>query len=204
MSKSCHQPKETTNADFEIDGTILLRYRGGALSITIPEGITEIAEGAFAFNESLSYVEAADGLLTICAYAFSHCTNLKYVKLPSSVQKIGDCAFEGCSQLQCIDSYMIEGDEYEIASYYELGKNCIVIPIHTNEIGRCAFETCISIERVCMQEYIQTIGVKSFANCSELKEVYVFGDDPLYVREFAFDNCRTLSRPDLMRKKFIV
>ena len=178
--------------DFVIVGTVLLRYRGMDSIVRIPDGITEIAESAFAYNGSITTLLASNGLSTICEYAFSHCVNLKYLDLPDSVERIGDYAFEHCINLQCINSPMDDGSEPDIISAYELGKNCIVIPERVSKIGNHAFEGCSSIQRVCMQECVHNIGINSFANCINLREIYAFGYDPLYICAFAFYNCQNL------------
>ena len=192
MESRTNSQSEPDMRDFEIVGTVLLRYHGTSSVVRVPDGITEIAEGAFAYNESITKLLASDCLLSICENAFSHCVNLEYLNLPDTVEKIGDYAFERCSSLQCIASPMVDGDDPEIISYYELGRNCVVIPESVCEIGGHAFEDCCRIQRICMQENIQIVGVNAFANCTSLREVYIFRYDSLYLCSFAFYNCRNL------------
>ena len=80
--------------DFQIDGTTLVRYRGSAANVTIPEGVTIIGERAFASNRSLTNVTIPEGVTAIGKEAFWGCTSLTNITIPSSVTTIGERAFE--------------------------------------------------------------------------------------------------------------
>ena len=41
--------------DFEMNGTVLVKYNGNAENVTIPEGVTAIGEGAFPDTARISY-----------------------------------------------------------------------------------------------------------------------------------------------------
>ena len=58
----------------------------------IPDGLTEIEQGAFAFTR-LSNITIPDGVTSIDHYAFTFCENLSNVYIPDSVEYIATEAF---------------------------------------------------------------------------------------------------------------
>lgn len=85
--------------DFEIEDGVLSAYYGDEIDVVIPDGVTEIAEEAFAFDDELTSVIIPDGVNTIGEGAFAECVNLKSVKIPASVKKIAKHSFDGCEDL---------------------------------------------------------------------------------------------------------
>ena len=71
-------------------------------SITIPEGVTEIAYYAFAGCTSLTNVTIPEGVTYIGDLAFDSCTSLKSVTIPEGVTHIGNRAFWGCTSLTSV------------------------------------------------------------------------------------------------------
>ena len=67
--------------------------------IRIPEGITEIGEGAFSVCTALVSVTLPSTLRRIESYAFSACAELIEIRIPLSVEHIGNDAFWSCESL---------------------------------------------------------------------------------------------------------
>ena len=67
----------------------------GLKTIIIPGTCKEIAQNAFAYNPTLEHVIMEDGVEKIGQRAFSNCTNLTTVEMPDSVTEIGDSCFAG-------------------------------------------------------------------------------------------------------------
>jgi hypothetical protein len=88
---------------FEMNGTVLERYRGNAENVTIPEGVTAIGEAAFYECYSLTRVTIPASVTVIEDFAFAKCGNLTGITIPTSVAAIGDRAFEGCENLKNIE-----------------------------------------------------------------------------------------------------
>ena len=65
----------------------------------MPEGVTEIGSGAFAFNESLTEAALPDSLRRIGVRAFMNCSGLRRVSLPKGLLRIGSGAFRDCGAL---------------------------------------------------------------------------------------------------------
>lgn len=61
--------------------------------ITVPEGITEIGDGAFFMCSELEYVKLPDSITEIGEYAFRGCINLKSVNIPAGIKTLGSVLF---------------------------------------------------------------------------------------------------------------
>lgn len=81
------------SSDFITDGTTLARYTGQSSSVSIPVGITHIAENAFADNENITDVSLPGTVTEIGYRAFAGCSGLKSIIIPDSVTSIDDSAF---------------------------------------------------------------------------------------------------------------
>lgn len=77
-----------TNCEFEFYGII-----------TIPEGVTEIEDEAFAFREDIHEVRLPLSMKRIGKSAFQECVNLEKINFPHGLEKIGDAAFCNCLSL---------------------------------------------------------------------------------------------------------
>ena len=86
------------------DGVTQIGYRAfegcsGLTSVTIPDGVTQIGGGAFRGCAALSSVTIPDSVTQIGGWAFYGCTGLTTVTIPNGVTWIGEWAFRGCTGL---------------------------------------------------------------------------------------------------------
>ena len=72
----------------------------GLKTIIIPGTCKEIAQNAFAYNSTLETVIMEDGVEKIGSYAFRNCTNLITVEMPDSITEVGNACFMGNSKLE--------------------------------------------------------------------------------------------------------
>ena len=70
--------------------------------ITLPDGLTNIGDDAFANCSSLTSITIPNSVTSIGWSAFSGCKSLTSVTIPNSVTSIEDYAFSGCSSLTSI------------------------------------------------------------------------------------------------------
>lgn len=67
------------------------------ISMTIPDGVTNIPDCAFENFLGLKSVKIPNTVASIGNSAFYECSNLKSVSIPSSVKRIGEIAFANCT-----------------------------------------------------------------------------------------------------------
>lgn len=118
--------------------------RSAVTSVTIPDSVTAIHDGAFANCSQLTNISIPNSVTSIGFSAFEHCTSLKSITLPSSLRSISEALFFGCSQLTTIQ---IPDSVPSIQSYafYHCGNlETIHIPVSVTFIGVYAFDGCPS------------------------------------------------------------
>ncbi len=93
------------NISFTIrNGTVLtdVMCPEGTSTMTVPDGITEIASGVFQQMQEIKAVILPKGLQKIGDRAFLMCTALEEIILPQTVTHIGNSAFRDCQSLKSI------------------------------------------------------------------------------------------------------
>ena len=114
--------------------------------IIIPEGVTEIPDGAFAGLITLNKVKLPSTLKIIGERAFADCSALAEITLPKELEKIGKGCFSGCGQLTKIN-----------------------LPKGITEIPDEAFLNCSSMKQATLQNAaIVRIGDQAFGGCKAL------------------------------------
>jgi hypothetical protein len=192
---------------FNKSQTTLIQYPcGKAGGYTIPNGVTNIGDGAF-----------------------QYCTRLVRITIPSSVTDIGDNAFIGCSSLSAITvdalnstytgvagvlfneaqttliqyppasaatSYTIPNSVTNIgdrAFQYSTSLISVTIPSSVSSIGNYAFSGCSSLTSVTIPASVRSIGWDAFGFCTSLNAVYFRSNTPSIVSTlFDFDNFATV------------
>ena len=148
------------------------------VSVTVPEGVTEVKAYTFYGFKDLIQVTLPEGVTAIGYSAFSDCSSLTGITIPESVTSIGEYAFYGCSSLTSIT--ITEG---------------------VTSIGGSAFSGCSSLNSITIPEGVTTIGEDAFDWCGSLKDVSItdlaawcsiaFGNEeanPLYKAENLYLN----------------
>lgn len=111
--------------EFEIVGTTLKKYNGRQEEVAIPKNVTEIADEAFWWCESIKSVIIPQGVTSIGKNAFYNCTNLTSIIIPDGVTSIGERAFGSCTRL-----------------------TSVTIPESVTSIGNQAFLNCTKLKTV--------------------------------------------------------
>ena len=94
-------------------------------SVTIPGGVTDIGDDAFAGCASLASIIIGNGVTNIGDDAFAGCTSLASIIIGNSVTSIGEGAFENCTAL-----------------------TSVTIPNSVKSIGTYAFSDCTELEQI--------------------------------------------------------
>lgn len=135
-------------------------------TLSLPDSVTEIKEGAFTYCYLLESVTIPDGVEIIGDSAFYGCDSLTEVTIPGSVEIIAYNAFCDCS-------YLSE----------------VTIAEGVKEIGNDAFQFCDSLTEVTIPGSVETIGYNAFQGCSSLENVFFLESDCeeyLSIDEYAF------------------
>jgi hypothetical protein len=90
-----------------VTGTKLNYFSDNMLSsdgvLTIPDGITEIGEYAFAYNEKIKQIIIPETVIDIAQGAFYDCLNVEKVTIGASVISIGYNAFHYCENISYVN-----------------------------------------------------------------------------------------------------
>ncbi len=186
--------------------------------LIIPEKINgmtvvEIAEEAFADNDTLLYLELPKGNIKLGSAFCSGSLALTGINLSGSVSVIPENAFENCSNLTRVDGMdqvtVIESQAFAGCSALPF----LDIPETLTAVGAEAFRGCTSLARIRIPASVTSVGESAFWGCDALAVAemlcsadipeYCFlgcasltsvkiGDNVTAVKDEAFRNCRAL------------
>ena len=145
----------------------------GLKTIIIPGTCKEIGKNAFSHNTTLETVIMEDGVERIDGRAFYKCTNLTVVKMEDSVIYIGNETFIDCKNLTDIKL----SENLEVLPNY-IFQSCnklenINVPEKCTEIGDYAFSNCSKLNNIYISKKIKKIGISAFSNCSNLTNMTI-------------------------------
>jgi hypothetical protein len=168
-------------------GTLIQFPAGKTGAYSIPSGVTNIGDYAFAACAGLTNVLIPNGAIDIGVGAFTECANLGSIAIPDSVISIGSEAFEACTKMT---SLTIGNSVTTIGTYSFY--NCtsltnLTIPNNVTDIADRAFEACTSLTSVTVGNSVTNIGSLAFGFCANLTSVYFKGNAPT-VDSAAFGN----------------
>ena len=162
-------------------------------SLTIPEGVEEIGEKAFAFSglaipvsipttvkkvergifehTNISKLTIPQGHLTeVPASIAKECPNLTQVSIPSNITSLGSSCFSGCTTLSNVQ-----------------------LPAGLKVIGDSAFLSCRTLTSEPIPNTVTKIGDKAFYECENLTDVLPFSTNIKYIGDEAFGGCLKLT-----------
>ena len=170
-----------TAGSFNIQDDVLLSYSGSETEVTIPDGIREIAAGAFNNNDAILRVICPDSVQVIGDKAFYDCDNLTYVRLPETMESIGVSAFHYCEKLT---SFGLE----------EKG----VIPKGLQEVSEKAFYFCKALEgTLVFPDTVTTIGSNAFYGCRGLTSIEMPDSITMLAGDNNFNGCANVTEVTL-------
>ncbi len=153
---------EEGNAYYHMDGSCLIETASNKLirgcnltSVTIPNYVTNINDGAFGGCSSLTSIDIPNSVTSIGIGAFEDCSSLTSVTIPNSVTSIGGWAFSGCSSLASV-----------------------TIPNSVTSIGNWAFCYCQGLTSVTIGESVTSIGKSAFSDCSAITKLVSLNTTP--------------------------
>ncbi len=156
------------------------------VSITIPETVTTIGQGAFSNCDELTSIELPASVTSIASHVFLDCDKLANVKCVAGITTIPKSMFARCKSLTEIvlseDLSVIES-----AAFSGCGNlSTMQFPAKLTEIGDDAFQQTGLLEVNLSQcESLSEIGAWSFSRCASLKKV-ILNDNISFIGEGAF------------------
>ena len=151
--------------DFVIENGVLTKYTGPGGDVVIPDGVTEIGDGAFRRTDVTSVV-IPDTVTRIGDSAFYQCRSLTNITIPDGVTQIGNAAFSSTM----------------------LGS--VTIPDSVERIEAKAFDNCFLLTDVDLGHGVKVIGEYAFQETS-IKDL-VIPDSVRTIENGAFTYCRAL------------
>ena len=127
-------------------GNLLLMSEDGTL--TIPERVTKIGEGAFSNLEGLKTIIIPGTCKEIAKNAFANNPTLEHVIIEDGVEKIGAQAFRNCTNLTTVE-----------------------MPDSITEVGNSCFCNDSNLENVKLSNNLKVLNGQIFDGCSKLQKI---------------------------------
>ena len=173
------------------------------VSVVLPEGITEISDGAFWHCTKLYSVNISSTVRTIGNKAFWQCSSLISVNLPEGLKSLGDYAFNNCHLLESIafPSTLTSIGRY-VFFYCQSLKNIDVAlsntafttfdgVLFTKDMKTIVCYPGAHSEEYSLPTHTSKIGNGAFATCSSLKTVTLH-DGVTSIGDYGFFNNTSL------------
>jgi hypothetical protein len=178
---------------FDKNMTTLIRYPAGKVgaTYTIPNGVTNIGNGAFYDCNGLTSVTIPNSVTNIGRSAFYSCSSLKSITIPESVTSIDVFAFGSCTSLTSID---ISNGITNISNDVFFGcksLTSITIPNSITSIGNSAFGSCNNLTSITIPNGVTSIGKEAFKFCVGLTSIRI-PESVTNIGDYAFSNCSSL------------
>ena len=194
-----------------VDG-VLLSSNGNLLlmdentgSLTIPDSVTAIGEGAFANVEGLKTIIIPSTVKRIERNAFRNNTTLETVIMQERVNEdgtiegveyIGKCAFQDCSNLTTVQMANSVKEVGGQVFYQDTNLKRINISSNLTIINSYMFYRCQNLTSIEIPEGITKIDHAAFSNCSNLTSIKI-PKSVTSIDSTAFNNCSKLTNIDL-------
>lgn len=181
----------------------------GVETLTIPESVTSIGEGALANCHSLVTVDLPSELTVIPVALFNSCNLLQKVELPAGTDSIKDFAFSDCLALREIklpesvdyigwsvfnNCNALSGPLYNSRIFARMSNQSgeYTVPDGIQYIATHAFSSCDALTAVHLPASVQEIDRFAFYGCPMLTSMEL-PDGITEISEGLFENCTSLS-----------
>lgn len=171
-------------------------YERGLTGITLPEGLVEIGDSAFACS-GLREVRLPAGLRAVPGHCFSACPQLASALIPQSVRTIGAGAFDQCHLLEAAtlpDSLTEIGNR----AFHQTALSSVNVPATVTRIGDGAFAGCTALSDITLRQGLVSLGRCAFTSC-HISQITL----PASVQEIGqdcFEACEGLERITVLRR----
>ena len=189
--------------DFEIRKGVLIKYRGNASHVVVPEGVKRIARNAFDSCSSVELPESVSQIGKPGDYPFGWCRKLQHISVsennPHYASRDGVLYDKQFHTLLCFpcakktavipESVTRIGD----SAFYMSGElTYLIIPEGVTEIGKYAFFNCWFLKSVKLPASLRIIEEHAFSRCENLESLRI-PEHLQIIGEHAFHNCESLT-----------
>lgn len=165
-------------------------------SVTIPESVTKLTRGAFYECHALNAVNIPSGVTEIEQSVFYECQSLTSLAIPQGVTSIGPYAFYGCSSLtSLIIPQGVTSIAYEAFAFCT-GLVSMTIPSGVKLIDEDLFYECSGLTSVSIPDSVTSIGSYAFSEMNSLTAVHI-PSTVVWIGEGAFAYSKLLSSVNL-------
>ncbi len=149
------EPKQGQEVKFDIRNNIVygVGQLGADSHISLPKGVTEVADGAFTSRKEIKSISFPNTLTKIGKKAFMGCSNLEKVELPESLKRIESEAFSGS------------------------GLKEVTIPKETEYVGSLAFALCSDLTTFSFSKKVEWHS-DAFSFSQHIKKIYAHVEEP--------------------------
>lgn len=195
---------DDSNATYKLINDVLYSYDGDTVyacpakapinngNYIIPEGVKNIAYGAFSSCLNLVNVVLPSTIENIDHCAFFNCMNLRTINLTDSIRTLGKNVFHNCCSLEdiTIPSSLVAIEPGTFSGCENLRR--VVMPDTIRTIGEIAFFGCVNLENFNFPESLNVIGCAAFTNCQKLNEITIH-KNIVNIAKGAFSHCNSLT-----------
>ena len=181
-------------------------------TVTVPEWLTSIPDGAFLGNKNTKTVAIPESITRIGTGAFAYCESLEKVNIPKSVRWIDRYAFRGCKGLADQNGFVvIRGVLYDYfgndraavipdgvvriqkGAFHHHSERKLYLPVRGVSFGADSgiYKDSSKLERVVIPDSVRWIEEGAFLGCKGIKAV-IMAEGVAIMGESAFAGCSAL------------
>ena len=181
-------------------------------TVTVPEWLTSIPDGAFLGNKNTKTVAIPESITRIGTGAFAYCESLEKVNIPKSVRWIDRFAFRGCKGLADQNGFVvIRGVLYDYfgndraavipdgvvriqkGAFHHHSERKLYLPVRGVSFGADSgiYKDSSKLERVVIPDSVRWIEEGAFLGCKGIKAV-IMAEGVAIMGESAFAGCSAL------------
>lgn len=189
--------------DYKVPATVrdinewAFRDQSRVLSVSLPEGLTQVQMYLFDGCTSLQSLSLPKSLKSIQYAAFKDCSSLASLSIPAATEKISEGAFEGCTG---VTSFHVDEANPNYSSegtvLFNKNKNKIIyalghiedykVPASVDTIGASSFQDQSDLIYLTLPEGLKIIKEAAFTNSDKIKCVYAYMPEPATLEDFSF------------------